>query len=105
MATITSPAPRVNAKSRPLNVSLMLTIRETDYSVTPIAPGPDNIKAYRLEKLSGDRETYDLAHTNDGLVVCDCPSYVATHEGTSSTCKHGSALVLMGLPPKPCCVV
>ena len=51
---------------------LLLTIRETDYSVTPIAPGPDNVKAYRLEKLSGDRETYDLAHTNDGLVICDC---------------------------------
>jgi hypothetical protein len=104
MSTITAPIPRVNAKSRPLNVSLLLTIRETDYAVTVIAPGPDNVKAYRLEKLSGDRETYDLAHTNDGLVVCDCKSYVATHEGTSSTCKHGSALVLMGLLPKPCCV-
>lgn len=104
MSTITRPRNSVNAKSRPLAVTLLLTIRETDYAVTVIAPGPDNIKAYRLEKLSGDRETYDLAHTNDGLVVCDCKSYVASHEGTISTCKHGSALVLMGLLPKPCCI-
>lgn len=104
MSILTATRPASNAKSRPLDVSLLLTIRETDYSVTPIAPGPDNVKGYRLEKLSGAREAYDLAHTNDGLVTCDCPSYVATHEGTISTCKHGSALVLMGLLPKPCCI-
>jgi len=104
MSTITQPRRSVKSTARPLNVSLLLTIRETDYAVAVIDPGPDNVKAYRLEKLSGDREAYDLARTNDGLVICSCSAYVASHEGTVSTCKHGSALVLTGLLPKPCCV-
>ncbi len=97
MSTITRSRSRVKASSQPLDVRLQITIRGTNYSVTRFDPGPDNTKAYRLEKVGGKGEVYDLARTNEGLIICDCPSYVDTHEGTSSTCKHGTALVEVGL--------
>jgi hypothetical protein len=97
MSTITRPRNPVKASSQPLNARLILEIRGVAYVVTRIEPGPDNMKAYRLEKIGGKGEVYDLARTNEGLVTCDCPSYIATHEGTSSCCKHGAAMIEVGL--------
>jgi hypothetical protein len=97
MSTITRPRNRVKVSTLPLDAKLTLAIRGTSYSVTPIPPGPDNSRAWRLAKLGGKNEVYDLARTTEGLVVCDCPSYVATHEGTSSACKHGLSLIQVGL--------
>jgi hypothetical protein len=101
MASSTATRPRVKASTQPLDARLTLTIRGTSYALTAIDPGPDNSRAWRLEKLGGKREIYDVCRTNEGLVVCDCPSYVSTHEGTCSTCKHGSALVAVGLLDAP----
>jgi hypothetical protein len=101
MSASTIRRPRVKTSSQPLDVKLVITIRGTSYSVTKIDPGPDNSKAYRLAKLGGKGEVYDICRTNEGLVVCDCPSYISTHEGTCSTCKHGMALIEVGLLDAP----
>jgi hypothetical protein len=100
MSTITAPAPRVNARSRPLTVELTLTINGQAYHVEPIAHAPGGAKSYRLAKHSGDGATYDLDAFAD-RVECSCPSYTKTHEGTSSLCKHGRALVMVGLVDYP----
>ncbi len=101
MSTITSTRPRVNAKSRPLTVEMVLTINGQTYDVEPMAHAPGALKSYRLAKrLGGDSAVYDLdAHAD--RIVCTCPSYTKTHEGTSSLCKHGRALVMVGLCDYP----
>src|SRR4051812_4369650 len=102
MSILTSPSPRVNGKSRPLTVELTLTINGTAYHVEPIAPGPDNTRAYRLVKRGSDEAVYDVCRTAAGLVECDCPSYEATYRGNGlETCKHGRALIMVGLVDYP----
>src|SRR4051812_26305950 len=102
MSTITAPSPRVNRKSRPITVELTLTINGVAYVVMPIAPGPDNVKAYRLVKHGAGETVYDVAQTTAGLVECDCPSYESTYRGNGlETCKHGRALIMVGLLEYP----
>ena len=101
MASATASRRRVKVSDQPLAARLTLTIRGTDYAVTRLEPGPDHTRAWRLEKLGGKAEVYDLARTREGLVACDCPSYTSTHEGTASTCKHGQAMIEVGLIKVP----
>lgn len=103
MATVATRKASVKSKTKaPLSVSLTLTINGTSYTVAPIAPGPDNTKAFRLEKQGGKGEVYDVCRTHFGTVECDCPSYEATYRGNGfATCKHGSACVQVGLFEAP----
>src|SRR3954469_9802287 len=82
-------------------VSIVVRINDVRYAVDPIDPGEDGTRAFRLCKASGDHEVYDVIRTHFGTVECSCPSYEATHRGTASTCKHGRALVTLGLMPGP----
>jgi hypothetical protein len=104
MSTITQPGRSVQPKSRPLTASLDLLIRDDVYSLTSISPGEDGSRAWRLEKRGDGDAVYDVIRTHSGLVECSCPSYIATHAGTSSTCKHGQALVIVGLLEAPAAV-
>src|SRR5262249_14245525 len=78
-------------------VSLALAIDHVVYAVEPIPAGECGVKAFRLAKKSADGAVYDLLQTAEGTVECDCPSYETTFRGTCGQCKHGRALVQMGL--------
>ncbi len=72
------------------------------YDVESFDPGYAGTYAVRLCKHGSDA-VYDVHRSHDGLVVCDCPSYVVTHDGTVSMCKHGRALVQLGMIDPPFC--
>lgn len=102
MSTVSTRPRSVKAGRKPVEARLDLEVNGTAYVVTPIDPGPDNQKAWRLEKLTGDGKVYDVARTVLGLVECDCPDYEARHRGNGlGTCKHGTALVMVGLLDTP----
>jgi hypothetical protein len=83
-------------------VSAVVEINGVQYAVEPIPPGEEGPAAIRLSKLSGQGEVYDLVRRYDGRITCDCPHYTARIEGLSEDlCKHGRALVELGLLPKP----
>src|SRR4051794_20117916 len=99
----TSTATRRSVKTtRPLTVELTIAINGQAYHVEPIAPGPDNTRAYRLIKRGADETVYDVCQTAAGLVECDCPSYESTYRGNGlETCKHGRGLIMAGLLDYP----
>jgi len=102
MGTITRHRAAVKANSkRTVGAYLMVVINDVAYKVERISPGEDGTVAFRLEKQEKGAEVYDLIRDHHGLIRCDCPSYVATYEGTTSTCKHGQALVITGLMEAP----
>lgn len=82
-------------------VSVVIRINDVRYGADEIPAGEFGVQAWRLSKASGDHEVYDVIRTHRGLVECSCPSYVSTHAGTSSYCKHGRALIQLGLLPTP----
>lgn len=90
-----------NAKGREQVVTLCLAIDHVCYNVGPLPAGEFGTRAFRLTKHSAKDDCYDVIRTHDGLVECSCPSYEVTHRGTSSVCKHGRALVAMGLLDAP----
>lgn len=104
MATLTRKPRSSKSKSFACRlVSATIEINGTLYSAEPIDPHEEGTAAFRLGKMAGDGAVYDVVRDHSGLVRCDCPSYVSTHEGTASMCKHGRALVALGLVevPKP----
>ena len=91
------PASPRQGDTLPLDVKLTIEIAATSYrspgsTPAPTTPGPT---AWRSWAAAATSTTWPGPAS--GLVVCDCPSYVSTHEGTCSTCKHGTALVEVGL--------
>ena len=85
-------------------VTLALAIDHIVYAVEPIRglQDPDIIRAFRLEKKSDRDAVYDVSRTALGFVACTCPDYVARQEGNGfGMCKHGRALVEMGLLDAP----
>jgi hypothetical protein len=86
----TKPAP---AASLP---RLVLTIRDTDYTVRRVACDPLVAgRAFRL--LKGDGTLYDVAQTPFGP-ECDCPDFIFRRDGLDPAgCKHVKALVACGL--------
>jgi len=106
LQSITHPNTRSGRPSRPFGEGLdkprptILTIKGTRYEATPFQ-GDDSTAGVRLVKLAGKGEIWDVSRGPDGLVACDCPSYVKTYEGTSATCKHGTACVEAGLIASP----
>src|SRR4051794_10681541 len=102
MATMTKNAPKSKAKKSAPVVSLGLAVDHQTYLVEPIRgiQDPAILKAFRLVKKSDD-EVYGVGGPADGLVTCDCMSYVSTFAGTCDTCKHGKAMVALGLLDAP----
>jgi hypothetical protein len=83
-------------------VSMTIAISDTRYTVDEIPAGECGTKAFRLTKRGGDRATYDVIRRHDDTVACDCPDYLYRHDGTVGLCKHGRALVELGLMPASC---
>lgn len=92
-AVVEAPKPA----RKPLVVSLSIEINGSVYSVQR-NPGTGSI---RLVKQDADGAVYDVERTASGLVTCNCPSYTKRFEGTVSTCKHGAAMVEVGLLAAP----
>ncbi len=95
--TATAPNPRRPVPSRgPWPLRLILTIRETHYTVQPVRC--DEIiaeKAFRLGKADGTR--YDVIQTHFGP-ECDCPDFIFRRQGLDPAgCKHVQALIACGL--------
>jgi hypothetical protein len=106
MPTLTQSRPSVkSSRTRPFSCKLLSATVEISgavYQVEPIDPGQDGTAAYRLAGAKG--QVYDVIRTLYGLVECDCPDYEARHRGLDcGCCKHGRALVELGMieAPKP----
>lgn len=101
MATVSRKA----SKSKPFScafVSMTIAVNDTRYAADPIEAGEFGTKAFRLAKHSGDHAVYDVVRQADGIVACDCPDYESRHRGNGyGMCKHGRALVELGLLPAP----
>jgi hypothetical protein len=81
--------------------SLTLTIQGKPYDVRPIEPGGFGGRAWRLSGPKG--QIYDVVRTHLGICEFDCPSYEFRLKGNCITpCKHGAALVAVGLLEPPC---
>lgn len=104
MASVRSQSAPAKA-TRPFScsfVSITIQVSDIRYSVDPIPSGDLGTKAFRLSKHSGDHLSYDVVRQHDGIVACDCPDYERRHRGNGhGMCKHGRALVELGLLPKP----
>jgi hypothetical protein len=93
-------APRRSTKTTPATkaVTLSLTIGATAYDVQPIPAGEFGTRAFRLHKLTGDKESYDVIRTHAGLIECSCPAYECNHRQIDDQpCKHGAACASVGL--------
>jgi hypothetical protein len=83
-------------------VAMTIEISDVRYACDPIDPGESGTRAFRLTKHGKDRDVYDVLRRHDGTVACDCPDFEFRHEGlTDAPCKHGRALVELGLMPAP----
>jgi hypothetical protein len=71
-----------------------------NYTASEIDPGECGTVAYRLHKIETNN-SYDVILNHFGELTCDCPDYVARHEGNGTSCKHGRKLVELGLVPAP----
>lgn len=89
-----SPAP-ADVEAAP---TLVLTIKGTAYDVAPLDAGECGSRAFRLTKADG--AAYDVVRTAH-TVECDCGDYEFRHRGTAGLCKHGRALVALGLVEAP----
>jgi hypothetical protein len=100
-AHLPRPTPRpaqkpVPAPPLPLDLALVVVIQGVGYQVTLLDPGPDHARAWRLAKSDG--EVYDVCRARDGRTTsCTCAHYTYRLEGTSAVCKHGAALIQLGL--------
>jgi len=94
IAIVNTPAP---ADDKPLTVAMVISIDGTHYAVAPLAPAPDAVKAFRLEKIGGDEAVYDVEELA-GVSRCDCADFVFRREGLDTIgCKHIRAAWMMGL--------
>jgi hypothetical protein len=104
MATVASPR-KASKSAKPFScsfISITVAINDTRYSVDQTDPGECGSRSFRLCKRSGNHEVYDLVRTHAGIVECTCPDYESRHRGNGfGTCKHGKALVELGLMPAP----
>jgi hypothetical protein len=103
MSTITQPRPAVNHKRvRPAHgkCSLILSIRGVKYRVRPVACQCNASKCYELRKLA-DGTVYHVSRHEHG-VECTCADWTWKRNGlTDLPCKHGAALLALGLLDAP----
>ena len=91
-SAVVSPAPTAPA---PPAVSMVITIGQAGYRVTPLPLAFDATRAYRLTKA--DATAYDLEETADG-VSCDCPDWTFRRDSIDPLgCKHIRAARAVGL--------
>lgn len=81
-----------------------IEIKGATYTVRPIDPGFAGVAAVEVTKLVNG-ESYAVVLEADGRAVCECPSYLYTHENKATTCKHGVALLAAGLLRAPAATV
>lgn len=107
MSTVTRPAAKSSRPARPFDCAMgpgadgedVVTINGTAYYLDRIPAGECGTDAYTLEKRA-DGTRYAVLRTHAGLVECDCPDYETRHRHIDTgTCKHGRALVELGLLP------
>jgi hypothetical protein len=105
MSSLTCPRPRVKPAREPRAfscsfVSMTIEINDVRYSVDAIDAGEFGTKAYRLTKHTADRAVHDVLRTHAGPIECSCPDFVCRRQGlTDEPCKHGLALLTLGLLP------
>ena len=87
--------PMAGAEIRPTRIE----IKGATYEVTPIDPGFAGVAAVEVRKFNG--ESYAVTLQADGRAVCECPSYLYTHEDRGTCCKHGLAVIEAGFPEGP----
>ena len=74
------------------SVSLTLRIGDTNYDVQLLAG------SFRLRKIQGSG-AYHVARSEVGFVECTCPDFVQRGRAEWRMCKHGRALIALGLIP------
>ncbi len=85
------------AADKPLVVAMAIGINGTHYSVSPLAPSPDAVKAFRFVVIGGDGRAYDVEELEGGA-RCDCGDFVFRREGLDTLgCKHVRAAWMCGL--------
>lgn len=91
------PEPPAPDADKPLVVAMAIGINGTHYSVSPLAPSPDAVKAFRFVKIDGDGRAYDVEELEGGA-RCDCADFVFRREGLDTLgCKHVRAAWMCGL--------
>ena len=93
--------PMAGAEIKPTRVE----IKGATYEVRAIDPGFAGVAAVEVRKFNG--ESYAVTLQADGRAVCECPSYLYTHEDRGTCCKHGLAVIEAGLlrAPAPAVVI
>jgi hypothetical protein len=85
-----------------LSERTILAIKGVPYAAEAIDAGECGTAAFRLCKLAGDFEVYDVVRTWYGEVTCDCADFEFRRRGTGlGPCKHGRACVDAGLMEAP----
>jgi hypothetical protein len=80
-------------------LTVTFEIGEDRYHVFPLAAHPEvATHAYRLKKLTGKGEVYDVRRDTEGHVECSCPGH--TYHRKGAPCKHLRALAAAGMVPK-----
>jgi hypothetical protein len=81
---------------------LILLIDKAAYDVTPVEPGLDVRRAWRLRKVpltAKDRPAvYDVVQKPHGL-ECDCLGFLRWNGERGTVCKHIDALLSLGQFP------
>lgn len=77
-----------------------LAINGFTYEAREIPAGECGTVAFEVLKVETNNH-YHVIRDAYGLVKCDCPDYLMRHDGTAAMCKHGKALVSMGLVKTP----
>ena len=85
--------PVVEAKPEPARTA----INGFTYTIEPTRIHPEvGSVAFRMHKIATNN-TYHVHRDIYNEVKCDCPDFEMRRAGTGSTCKHGQALVSLGL--------
>ncbi|HWE35785.1 MAG TPA: SWIM zinc finger family protein [Isosphaeraceae bacterium] len=99
MATATATRKPRTIKAAHGTCGLTLSINGVRYRVRPLdGRGIGAARAFRLAKLAGEGDVYDLAAYPDGRAECDCADYEFSRKGTDhGPCKHLAAARACGL--------
>jgi hypothetical protein len=82
-------------------ISAQVEIQNRVYTVIPY--DFDKLgSGFQVVKSGLNDEVYNVIHTETGINTCDCMDYLRRHQGNGyGLCKHGRALVELGLMPAP----
>lgn len=63
----------------------LLTVNGTEYEMSYIFHESGRLDGFRLSKLSGEGEVYDIPRN---MTHCDCKDFAYRHPTTGNACKH-----------------